>query len=75
MTFGPQLEGKVAVVTGAASGIGAAIAKLYGEHQAHVAVVDLNQEDATQVAEDIVKQGGTAKAWALDVTDAAATER
>ena len=75
MTFGPQLEGKVAVVTGAASGIGAAIAKLYGEHQAHVAVVDLNQEDATQVAEDIVKQGGMAKAWALDVTDAAATEK
>lgn len=75
MTFGPQLVGKVAVVTGAASGIGAAIAKLYGEHQAHVAVVDLNQEDATQVAEDIVKQGGTAKAWALDVTDAAATEK
>src|SRR5699024_4922637 len=75
MTFGPQLEGKVAVVTGAASGIGGAVAKLYGEHQAHVAVVDLKQEDATQVAAGIAKQGGTAEAWALEVTDAAATEK
>lgn len=75
MAIGPQLEGKVAVVTGAASGIGAAIAELFGEHGASVAVVDLNAEKAQRTVENILSQRGTAKAWSLDVTDGAATAK
>src|SRR5699024_9408515 len=75
MAIGPQLEGKVVVVTGGASGIGAAVAELFGEHGASVAVVDLNAENAQRTVENILSQRGTAKAWSLDVTDGAATEK
>src|SRR5699024_7797598 len=75
MAIGPQLEGKVAVVTGAASGIGAAIVELFGEHGASVAVVDLNAQNAQRIVENILSQHGTAKAWSLDVTDGAATAK
>ena len=73
MAIGPQLKGKVAVVSGAASGIGAAIAELFGEHGASVAVADLNAQNAQRIVENILSQGGTAKAWSPDVTDGAAT--
>ncbi|HHT59562.1 SDR family NAD(P)-dependent oxidoreductase, partial [Corynebacterium stationis] len=75
MAIGPQLEGKVVVVTGGASGIGAAVAELFGEHGASVAVVDLNAEKAQRTVENILSQRGTAKAWSLDVTDGAATAK
>jgi NAD(P)-dependent dehydrogenase (short-subunit alcohol dehydrogenase family) len=63
---------KVALVTGGASGIGAAIAKRLADGGGQVAVVDFNMEGATAVAKAI---GGGARAYKVDVGDAAAVER
>ena len=51
---------KVAIVTGAASGIGAAIARLLAADNARVVVADLNAEGASTVAKSITHAGGTA---------------
>lgn len=64
-----RLEGKVAVVTGAASGMGKAIAQLYAKEGAEVVVSDLNLEGAQAVAEDIKANGGTAIAVKTNVAD------
>ncbi|MEJ8571116.1 SDR family oxidoreductase [Microbaculum marinum] len=61
-----RLEGKVAVITGAASGFGEGIARRFAEEGAKVVVADLNGERAAQVATDI---GARAKAIEVDVTD------
>ena len=64
------LEGKAALVTGAAQGIGRAVAELYAEHGAHVAVSDIQTREARVVAETISSAGGPkAIAMTLDVTD------
>ena len=52
-----KLNGKTAVITGAGSGIGEATARLLAREGAHVCVVDLNNEAAERVAEDIRQQG------------------
>ena len=57
-----RLNGKVAVVTGAASGMGKAIAELFAAEGAKVVVSDLNLELASQVAGDIAAKGGEAVA-------------
>lgn len=62
-----KLEGKVAVVTGAASGMGKAIAELYAAEGAKVIVADLNLEGAEAVVEGITANGGTAKAVKANV--------
>ena len=62
-----ELAGRRALVTGAASGIGAAIARAYAERGAHVIVADLNGDDAAEVADSI---GG--EAWQVDFSDTAA---
>ncbi|MFD0670076.1 SDR family oxidoreductase [Cohnella sp. GCM10027633] len=64
-----RLEGKVAVVTGAASGMGKAIAELYAKEGAKVVVSDLNLEGAQAVAEGIRANGGTALAIRTNVGD------
>lgn len=63
-----KLTGKVAVVTGAASGIGEAIAKRLSSEGAMVAVCDVEQEKGSQVVADIQSNGGQAEFFALDVT-------
>ena len=64
-----QLQDKVCVVTGAASGIGKAIALRFAREGGKVAVADLDQDAARQVVAEIEADGGRALALAMDVTD------
>jgi 3-hydroxybutyrate dehydrogenase len=64
-----NLNGKVAVVTGAASGIGKQIALTLSAAGAAIAIADLNQEGADAVAEEIRKGGGKAIGVGMDVTN------
>lgn len=68
-------SGKVAIVTGAGSGIGRAAALLFAEERARVAVVDLREEAAQGVAEEILDAGGKAIAIEADVSTAADAAR
>ena len=63
-----KLQDKVCIVTGAASGIGKAIADIYAAEGAKVVIADLNLEAAQKAADDITAAGGTALAVAMDVT-------
>jgi NAD(P)-dependent dehydrogenase (short-subunit alcohol dehydrogenase family) len=65
-----DLGGKVAAVTGAGSGIGAAIARLFARHRARVAVIDVDGAAAGRIAAEIVNEGGTARAFRCDVSEA-----
>jgi 3-hydroxybutyrate dehydrogenase len=64
-----KLQGKTAIVTGAASGIGKEIALTYAREGAKVAIADLNLEAATATALQIKAAGGQALGVAMDVTD------
>ena len=63
-----KLEGKSAIVTGAASGIGRAIAQAYAREGAKVAIADLNLDAANTTAADIRTAGGQSIGVAMDVT-------
>ena len=67
-----SLEGKVALITGAASGLGKAIAELYAKNGCAVAIADINQQAADAAAAEIKAAGGKAIGIAMDVTDEAA---
>lgn len=69
-----ELDGRVAVVTGGGSGIGAAIAQRLSAAGAKVAILDLSVESAERVASGIVDTGGEAIGCAVDVSDRAAVE-
>ena len=62
-----RLKDKVALISGSGSGIGEATAKRLAAEGASVVVVDLNQEGATRVAEEIRKAGGKAEALHTNV--------
>jgi rhamnulose-1-phosphate aldolase/alcohol dehydrogenase len=72
-----DLAGKVAIVTGAASGIGRAVAERFAEEGAHVVVTDIDDALAGEVADAIVKKNGLRRAIALrlDVSDEADVDR
>jgi len=70
-----KLEGKVAIVTGAASGLGRAIAERFAREGAAVVIADLTLEGAERAAGEIVQAGGVAMGVAMDVTDEAAVEQ
>ena len=69
-----SIKNQVALVTGAASGIGKRIAEVYADNGAHIAIADINQYAANAAAEEIRKRGVKATAVVMDVTNEEAVE-
>ncbi|MFL1404830.1 3-hydroxybutyrate dehydrogenase [Marinobacter sp. M1N3S26] len=69
-----RLKQRTALITGAARGIGRAIAEQYAREGARVAIADLNHDSANEAAEAIRAAGGQAMALAMDVTDEQAVD-
>ncbi len=67
-----MLKDQVAIITGGASGMGEATAKLFAEEGAKVVVADYNEANAKKVADAIKDAGGVARVFVLDVSDEAA---
>ena len=74
MTPAGRFTDRVAIVTGAGSGIGAATARLLAAEGASVTVADLDEARATAIAADIAAAGGIARAQAVDVADPAGVQ-
>lgn len=70
-----RLAGKSAIVTGAGSGIGRATAKLFAAEGARVAILERNALSAREVEREIRSGGGGARAWEVDLSDAARAEK
>lgn len=74
LSFGTDLNGKVAVVTGAGGVLCEMFAKTLAQAGAKVAVLDLNEEAAKAVEEEITRAGGIAKAYKTNVLEKASLE-
>lgn len=70
--FSRSIAGKVAIVTGAASGMGEATAKLFAEEGASVAALDLNEGPLARVVGEIEAAGKHVRGWPVDLADAGA---
>jgi 3-oxoacyl-[acyl-carrier protein] reductase len=64
----PLLQNHIAVITGAGSGIGRAIASGYAREGARVVLLDINEKAANEAAQEIRNSGGNAMSFVLDVT-------
>ena len=76
MTFinSRSVRGSIAFITGGASGMGAATARLFAAEGAHVAVIDRDAAGLDAVLTDIAAAGGRARGWAVDIGDHAAVD-
>jgi 3-oxoacyl-[acyl-carrier protein] reductase len=70
-----SVQGLTVLITGAGSGMGRATARVFADEGAHVSVTDVNSEAAQAVAGEIEANGGTARAWQLDIGDRNAIPR
>ena len=70
-----RLQGKTALISGAAKGMGAAEARIFADEGAQVIVADVDDAGAKAVVQDIKDAGGNATAVHLDVSDAASWEK
>ena len=73
--FSRSISGHIAIVTGAASGMGEATAKLFAREGALVAAIDVNEEGLNRVVAEISSEGKSAKGWILDLSDGEAIKR
>ena len=64
-----RLDGKVAAITGAASGIGEAVAKIFSRQGATVHIIDLSGEQAQKVLDEIASEGGQGFVHSCDISD------
>ncbi|MBB4478818.1 SDR family NAD(P)-dependent oxidoreductase [Rhizobium etli] len=67
-----RLKGKVAIISGGATGMGGAASKLFAVEGARVAIIDRNGEAADETVKQIRDAGGEADCWTADVSDEAA---
>jgi 3-oxoacyl-[acyl-carrier protein] reductase len=67
-----SIEGRVAIITGAASGMGRATAYVFADEGARLALVDRSADALVAVAKEISAAGGTAQAYVADLADGAA---
>src|SRR5512133_525440 len=65
-----RLDGKTAVVTGGASGIGRAIADCFAAAGAHIRILDIDGRSAEKAVDEIISGGGKATAYSCDVSKA-----
>jgi 3-oxoacyl-[acyl-carrier protein] reductase len=73
-TPGQLLTGKTALITGGASGMGRAAARLFAAHGAHVIIGDVNAAGTETVVEEIKGKGGSVEGHAVDLADQPALE-